>query len=193
MTGWQIVLLCIGCVAALIATLLLMPVGACVDASGSELSLRLKIGPLRIPLSSLLKKTDSEKKPEKKKTERKEEKPSSPESASRSTLQTVMPLIRFFVPRIRINSLLVTVKLGGQEDPFGASLRFGEIQAAYGMITSALENLCIVKKRELKSGVDYFTDRSSVSLSLVITIRVWDGVLFLFHSVPEVRSGNRKA
>lgn len=175
MTWWGIVLLCAACLTALVTAVFSLKVGAALKASGEGVRFALLAGPWQLDPEKLKKKKKPA--PVKPEQEPKQEPTKKPEG--QSLLQSVKPVLSFFLPRLRIDNFLVTYRIGGREDPFGASLRYGEAQAVYGALVSGLENLCIVKNRELKCGVDYDSDRSEASLELKITVRVWDAIRYV--------------
>lgn len=79
--------------------------------------------------------------------------------------------------RIRVDELRLEVTAAGG-DPARAALAFGGVNALIGMILPVLEHNFTVKKRDIRTAVDFRQSEPTVSLRAQLSLRVGQAVAF---------------
>ena len=172
MSGWAV----FGIVLAVFVLIGCIPVG--VDASYREngLALRLKIGLFKLqvlPAKEKKKKPKPKaKKPAANKPDAKPEKPKKQGSMPKLTLadlacDTLGNLRR----KLRVEVLVLHVTLDGS-DPAKAAMLYGRVWAALGALTPKLEQLFVIKKRDIQPILDYNEKKMKLDAQLVLTITI---------------------
>lgn len=147
--GWAIAL------AAVIA-IGLLPVGIRLVYEASGLQLTVLAGPLKFPLD-LEKK---EKKPKKKAETGKKTSPKQPSEKGGSLsdflplLQVVKEFLGDFRRKLRVKMLKMRLTMAG-DDPCDLAVNYGKAWAAVGNLMPLLEQLFVIKKRDVQVACDF--------------------------------------
>ena len=178
MSGWAV----FGIVLAVFVLIGCIPVG--VDASYREnkLALRLKIGLFKLqvlPAKEKKKKPKPKtKKPAENKPDAKPEKPKKQGSMPKLTLSDILALADLACDtlgnlrrKLRVEVLVLHVTLDGS-DPAKAAMLYGRVWAALGALTPKLEQLFVIKKRDIQPILDYNEKEMKLDAQLVLTITI---------------------
>ena len=178
MSGWAV----FGIVLAVFVLIGCIPVG--VDASYREngLALRLKIGLFKLqvlPAKEKKKKPKPKaKKPAANKPDAKPEKPKTQGSMPKPTLSALLALADLACDTLgnlrrtlRVEVLVLHVTLDGS-DPAKAAMLYGRVWAALGALTPKLEQLFVIKKRDIQPILDYNEKKMKLDAQLVLTITI---------------------
>ena len=178
MSGWVV----FGIVIAVFVLIGCIPVGVDARYMGNELSLRLKIGLLKMQVLPAKPKKAAPKK--KKKTAKKAaasqkpEKPKKKASMPKLTLSDILALVNLACDtlgdlrrKLRVEVLTLHVVLGG-DDPAKAAMQYGGAWAAIGMLNPKLDQLFVIKKRDIQPILDYNEKEMSISAQLALTITI---------------------
>ena len=169
--GWLIFL-------GVILLLLILPlgVGAVYDSDGPRVS--ILAGPVRIPVYPGKKKDQKPKaKKEKKKTEPKAKFAKQPKKEKKGgPLTDFLPLVEIildfmgdFRRKLRINDLEVNLVLAGG-DPCDLAIQYGRYCGAMGNLWPRLEELFVIKKRDIKIQCDFEGSEKRIYVRLDLTI-----------------------
>lgn len=166
-------------VAAVLILICLIPLGVRAVYSAEGFRLWLLIGPVKI---FLLPKKKTEEKPAKKqkkspnntgKQEKKQE-----ETKETGSLRDFLPLLDVakrllgsFFRKIRIRRLEVKLVLAG-DDPCDLAVNYGRTWAATGGIIPILEELFVIKKRDVQIGCDFTAEETKIYAAADITILI---------------------
>ena len=178
MSGWAV----FGIVLAVFVLIGCIPVG--VDASYREngLALRHKIGLFKLqvlPAKEKKKKPKPKaKKPVANKPDAKPEKHKKQGSIPKLTLSDILALADLACDtlgnlrrKLRVEVLVLHVTLDGS-DPAKAAMLYGRVWAALGALTPKLEQLFVIKKRDIQPILDYNEKEMKLDAQLVLTITI---------------------
>ena len=181
MSGWVV----LGIIVLVFVLIGCIPVG--VDASCHEnaLALRLKIGFFTVqalpPKPKKKKAASSKKKSAAKKPDAKQSKPAKPKKQfqmPKLTLQDILALVDLACDtlgdlrrKLRVEVLVLHVTLGGS-DPAKAAILYGRAWALIGMLNPKLEQLFVIKKRDIQPVLDYNEKEMKVDAHLALTITI---------------------
>ena len=178
MNGWLI----FGIIAAVFVLIGMIPVG--VDASYREnsLALRLKVGFLRIqvlPAKPKKKTAPKKEKPAPKKTAvSKPAKPKKQFQMPKLTLQDILVLADLACDtlgnlrrKLRVEVLVLHAVIGGP-DPAKAAMLYGSSWAMIGALTPKLDQLFVIKKRDIQPILDYNEKEMKLDAHLALTITI---------------------
>lgn len=178
MSGWVV----FGIVIAVFVLIGCIPVGVDARYMENELSLRLKIGLLKMQILPAKPKKAAPKK-EKKTAKKagasqKPEKPKKKASMPKLTLSDILALVNLTCDtlgdlrrKLRVEVLTLHVVLGG-DDPAKAAMQYGGAWAAIGMLNPKLDQLFVIKKRDIQPILDYNEKEMSISAQLALTITI---------------------
>ena len=178
MSGWFV----LGIIAAVFVLIGCIPVGVDARYHENALALRLKIGFFTMQVLPA--------KPKKKKAAPKKEK-SAPKNAAakpakpkkqfqmpKLTLQDILALADLACDtlgnlrrKLRVEVLMLHVTLGGS-DPAKAAILYGRAWALIGMLNPKLEQLFVIKKRDIQPVLDYNEKEMKVDAHLALTITI---------------------
>ena len=178
MSGWFV----LGIIAAVFVLIGCIPVGVDARYHENALALRLKIGFFNMQVLPA--------KPKKKKAAPKKEK-SAPKNAAakpakpkkqfqmpKLTLQDILALADLACDtlgnlrrKLRVEVLVLHVTLGGS-DPAKAAILYGRAWALIGMLNPKLEQLFVIKKRDIQPVLDYNEKEMKVDAHLALTITI---------------------
>lgn len=161
-----------------------IPVGVDARYNADGVFLAAKLGPFRLQLLP----QKPKKKPKKRKQQQKqpEKAPASSEPQEKKSnpllsggvdgmlqlLDLAFDTLGDLRRKLRVNELTLHVLIGGAEDPAKAAMGYGRAWAAIGAITSFLERLFVIKKRDIRPALDYTISNTQVDAHLVTTITI---------------------
>ena len=193
MSGWFV----LGIIAAVFVLIGCIPVGVDARYHKNALALRLKIGFFTmqvLPAKPKKKKAEAKKKkPAAKKQDAKPAKPKKQFQMPKLTLQDILALVDLACDtlgnlrrKLRVEVLVLHVTLDGS-DPARAAILYGRAWALIGMLNPKLEQLFVIKKRDIQPVLDYNEKEMKVDAHLALTITIGRavslaaraGVLFL--------------
>lgn len=178
----------------------MIPIGVFARYSGEGPRLLLKFGPVSICLIPR-KPRKAGKNPEKKakKQKIKQEKPqktaeAETEEQSGSQIGGLLPLFRELLPlaldaarhiirTIKIRHLRLYLRMGAREqDPAKAAMLYGGAWALIGEILPVLENIFIIKDRDIQATIDYLSDETTIFVQAQLTLTLgeilWIGIYY---------------
>ena len=178
MSGWFV----LGIIAAVFVLIGCIPVGVDARYHENALALRLKIGFFTMQVLPA--------KPKKKKAAPKKEK-SAPKNAAakpakpkkqfqmpKLTLQDILALADLACDtlgnlrrKLRVEVLVLHVTLDGS-DPAKAAILYGRAWALIGMLNPKLEQLFVIKKRDIQPVLDYNEKEMKIDAHLALTITI---------------------
>ena len=178
MSGWLV----LGIIAAVFVLIGCIPVGVDARYHENALALRLKIGFFTmqvLPEKPKKKKAEAKKKkPAAKKQDVKPAKPKKQFQMPKLTLQDILALVDLACDtlgnlrrKLRVEVLVLHVTLGGS-DPAKAAILYGRAWALIGMLNPKLEQLCVIKKRDIQPVLDYNEKEMKVDAHLALTITI---------------------
>lgn len=182
--------------ALILAALLLLGqirFGAQVLYSSAGVTLKLKIGPVKITLLPQKEKKRPEKKPKKPKKPKKLKKaaegpPLGPEeiiALVKQALPVALEAAGRLKRKIRVDRLYLDVAVGG-EDPAAAATAYGGLNAAIGMIWPLVEQNLHVKDRRIRTRADFLETRTRVDLDAAATLTVGQALALAFWLAPKL-------
>ena len=176
--------------ALILAALLLLGqirFGAQVLYSSAGVTLKLKIGPVKITLLPQKEKKRPEKKPKKPKKAA-EGPPLGPEeiiALVKQALPVALEAAGRLKRKIRVDRLYLDVAVGG-EDPAAAATAYGGLNAAIGMIWPVVEQNLHVKERRIRTRADFLETRTRVDLDAAATLTVGQALALAFWLAPKL-------
>ncbi len=185
--------------AASLWLLSLIRVGADVTYNAAGLSVRARLGLLRLRVFPL---KERDKPPKKKKPPRKKKS----EQKKRTAIGGDLALLRSFLPltaeaagrvrkKIRIDEIDLRL-IWASPDPAAAALGYGRANAALGMIWPLIEHNFYVRRRSIDIGVDLQASRPTVyiyaSISFTIGQGVYLGTILGFKALKILRARKRE-
>ena len=176
---WWMTLLVIAAVLFLIGCI---PVGGDVRYGEGGLTVKAKIGLLRL---QLLPKTKKKQKKQKKAAAKKPKKPAEPKpkgDEKRSIqlggidgilqiLELVSDTLGDLRRKLRVDALMLHVTFNGS-DPAQAAMNYGRAWAVIGAVTPTLERLFVIKKRDIQPILDYNETEMKAEAHLILTITI---------------------
>lgn len=168
--GWLIAV-------AVIALLAIMPVGVRIAYNKAGFAVSLIVGLFRFKLFPRppKEKKDAEEKPMKKKTEKPTEKQ---ENASGGSFTDFLPIVKValdflnaFRQKIRIDQLNLKLTMGG-DDPADLAVNYSRGWTALGALLPLLEQVFVIKKRDLEVQCDFTAEQTTVVAGADIKITV---------------------
>ena len=178
MSGWFV----LGIIAAVFVLIGCIPVGVDARYHENALALRLKIGFFTmqvLPAKPKKKKAEAKKKkPAAKKQDARPVKPKKQFQMPKLTLQDILALADLACDtlgnlrrKLRVEVLVLHVTLGGS-DPAKAAILYGRAWALIGMLNPKLEQLFVIKKRDIQPVLDYNEKEMKVDAHLALTITI---------------------
>jgi hypothetical protein len=157
--------------------LCLIPLGVLAVYNSEGFKLWLLIGPLRIFLFPKLKKPKEKKEtPKKEKTAGTKKKPVEKEQKEGGSLKDFLPLldvakrlVASFFRKLRIRKLELKLVLAG-DDPCDLAVNYGKTWAATGSLIPMLEELFVIRKRDVDVGCDFTAEETKIYAAADITI-----------------------
>ena len=187
--GWMIAL-------GILALIAITPIGvsALYDVDGP--SAYIIAGPVRIlvyPGVKKEKKTEKKKVPGKKTREKSSGKKAEKKKKGGSIhdflpiVDLVLDFLSAFGRKLRVNQLDLKLVLAGS-DPSDLAVNYGRGWAVLGNLLPLLENVFVIKKRNLEVECDFLADRTSIAARLDLSITIGRIVsLLIVRGVPILR------
>lgn len=183
MTWWMILLL----IFAVLFLIGCIPVGVSALYREEQLTVKLKIGLLRLQV--LPGKEKPAKKP--KKPKKKQEKPKNPQPKTAGAgekkkgsnllpnglwsvldyLQLLSDTLGNLRRKLRLEVLTLHATFGG-DDPAKAAMSYGRAWAAVGALEPWLDRLFVIKKRDIRPILDYNVEKQTIDGQLTLTITI---------------------
>ena len=203
--GWLITL-------GILVLLGILPLGASVKYDADGPLVKVIAGPIRITVYPRDKKPKKEKKqkdpesaekkpekmakpaPEKETTtqpstkEEPEKKSGGPITDFLPLLQVALDLLNDFRRKLRVNLLEVKLVMAG-DDPCDLAMNYGRAWTAIGNLLPRLENVLVIKKRDIDVACDFTTSKTTIYVRLDLTITLGRilaiAVVYGFRAVVE--------
>ena len=179
MTWWMIVLL----ILAVFFLIGCIPVGADVSHLGGVLTVKAKIGLLRLTL--LPKKPKKPQKQKKSKKSKKKPKPEKPKEKKKPQplsggISGVMELLQFACDtlgdlrrKLRMERLELHIRFGAGDDAAKTAISYGRAWALIGTMLPMLERIFVIKERDIGAELDYNKEeKMTLDARLCITITI---------------------
>lgn len=180
MRPWMVLIL----ILLLLWLVSLVRVGGEVDYTAAGFQVRLRVGPLRFTVYPLKRRR---RRPRREKPSKPAPKPAEEErtgGGSLALLRELLPLIAEAAGRLRrklrVDWLDLELVLAAG-DPAAAALAFGGANAALGMILPLLEQNFTIRRRDIRTAVDFDRKTPAVTLRAALTLTIGQGVAFAFH------------
>ena len=178
MSGWVI----FGIVIAVFVLIGCIPVGVDAGYRENNLSLRLKVGLFKLQVLPAKPKKKAAPKKEKrvsaKKAESRPAKPKKQFQMPKLTLSDILALLDLACDtlgdlrrKIRVEILVLHVVLDGS-DPAKAAMLYGRSWAMIGALTPKLDQLFVIKKRDIQPILDYNEKEMKIDAHLALTITI---------------------
>jgi len=195
MNGWCV----LGIVLAVLVLLLMVPVGVRLRFDG-VLTLKLRIGPLRLQLLPVREKSPAEAEKQKSKKEAKKAKKAAQKTAADTAKKKtkrkrpnreqlfysverlgklLVKVLKKFRRGLRIDPLVLRLTVAG-EDPADAAVLYGRLYAAVGGLLPPLKESVSLRGEEIAISLDFDRDTWDVLADVGIYMRVWSvlGIVF---------------
>lgn len=197
--GWLIAL-------GVIAALSILPLGVVAQYHGGGPLVQAYIGPVPITLYPARKKKAEKKKPARKKAGSKKKTGTAEKKKSGGSLADFVPLVKlaleflkeFFRRKLRVRHLELKVILSGG-DPCDLAVNYGKCWAAMGNLWPLLEELLIIRKRDVEIECDFTSDKTlvfarvdlSITLGRLLSLAVRYGIRALkeIFKLQKIRKG----
>ena len=184
--GWLITL-------GILVLLGILPLGASVKYDADGPLVKVIAGPIRITVYPRDKKPKKEKKQKNPETsEKKPQKTAKPDPKKETTtqpsikeepekksggpitdflplLQVALDLLNDFRRKLRVNLLEVKLVMAG-DDPCDLAMNYGRAWTAIGNLLPRLENVLVIKKRDIDVACDFTTSKTTIYVRLDLTI-----------------------
>lgn len=183
--GWVIAL-------AVVLAIGLLPLGIRIVYETSGLQFTVLAGPLRFPLS-LEKERKSEKKKSaktgssKEKAEKQEQKQGGKLTDFLPLLQVLKEFLGDFFRKLRVKNLQMKLIMAG-DDPCDLAVNYGKAWAAVGNLMPRLEQLFVIKKRDVQVACDFVGNQTTLYLRVDAVMALWHLLgLVLRHGFRGIR------
>lgn len=150
--------------------------GATAEYSENDLTVTVRAAFLRIkvfPPGDKEKKPKKEKKKVPKPKEAEEQKKGGKLSRFMDYIPAAAEALGIFRRKLRVNELTLWYSMPGLDDAASAAINYGRMSAGCGTVISALENLFDIRKRDIRTAVDFTSTETRVYAKLTITIALW--------------------
>lgn len=191
---------------AAVLILALLRVGAVAEFSEDGLIVKARVGPFALTVYSSEGpvKTKKKEKPKKKAKQKvkvdkkKEEEPVKPGLVQilKSQLPAIGRTLSRFKRRLLINELTIFYLSAG-EDAAQTAMIFGAVSAGYGFVISFLENNFRIRKRDLRTAVDFQRQEPYIYIKAHFSLAIWEIVyiaigllkiiLLISNKKPKIR------
>jgi len=171
-----------------LALIALLRFGLVIEYSDAGFELWLKIAFLKLRLMDKDKK-EKPKKIRKKKEKEKEKKPGSLQ-AFMDMLKAVMKALARLKHRLLIKRLTLYYTSAGS-DPASTAIRYGTVNAVFGLIIPVLERNFRIKRSDLRASVDFTSSEQKIYAKIAISIAVWEIIYILAALLPILAAGGK--
>ncbi len=159
----------------------LLRVGVSAEYGEDGLTARAYVGPVPITLYSSQPRKPKKEKPKKKKKAKKEkeaEEPAAEKPGKLAELKKMLPAIKKALSRLRrrllVNELTVYFIAAGSVDPAKAAMSFGYASIGYGVIEPILDKAFKIRKRDLRTAVNFVADEPYIYVKIRLSLAVWE-------------------
>ncbi|HHT16374.1 MAG TPA: hypothetical protein GXZ77_01450 [Papillibacter sp.] len=168
-------------VAALIALLMMMRVCLIGEYDETGFSAYLRFGPVRIKFAGKKdKKADKKKKKDrkaKKKDAGKKQEAGQKKGGTFEGLKAMLPditdVLRRLFRRLTVDDLIIHYVAAGRENPAAGALQFGAASAGIGVLLPILESVFTIKRRDLRTNVDFNATEAYVYAKAKLSLAFW--------------------
>lgn len=176
------------CILAAVFLLSLVRVKVQGEYDDRSLTVRLGVGPMSFRLLPA-KKEGGDRPPKKRVKRRKAKKAAEPAKKDiKKDIKNIMSLALELLPvalraagslrrKISVDLLEVRVLLAG-DDPASTALSFGRVNALVGMVLPLLEQNFHIRRRDIRTSVDFQRPRSEVCAKAALSLTVGQGAMF---------------
>ena len=192
-------LLILALIAAALVLLSLIRLGVWVSYRSGVLTLKGKVGPVKLTILPQKEKKPAKKKPkpEKSAEDKPKKQPKEQLALARRALPVALEAAGRLKRKIRVDRLFLDVTVGG-EDPAAAAITYGGINAALGMIWPLVEQNFNVKDRCIRTAMDFSAAETDLSLEVAATLTVGQVLALALRLLPKLpqilgRDGKKEA
>lgn len=192
-------LLILALIAAALVLLSLIRLGVWVSYRSGVLTLKGKVGPVKLTILPQKEKKPAKKKPrpEKSAEDKPKKQPKELLALARRALPVALEAAGRLKRKIRVDRLFLDVTVGG-EDPAAAAITYGGINAALGMIWPLVEQNFNVKDRCIRTAMDFSAAETDLSLEVAATLTVGQVLALALRLLPKLpqilgRDGKKEA
>ena len=183
-------LLILALIAAALCLLSLIRLGVWVSYRSGVLTLKGKLGPVKLTILPQKEKKSAQKKPkpEEKAESKPPKQPKDLLALARRALPVALEAAGRLKRKIRVDRLYLDVAVGG-EDPAAAAVAYGGVNAAVGMIWPLVEQNFNVKDRRIRTAMDFSAAETDLSLEVAATLTVGQALalaLWLLPKLPQI-------
>ena len=194
--GWLITL-------GILVLLAILPLGAAVRYNSEGFSLKVIVGPVRIPVlpgkkkdpelekkkkeAKKVKKTKKASSQPKKKEEKPKKEKGGPITDFLPIVKTALQLLNEFRKKLRIKRLKLKMIMAG-DDPCDLAVNYGRANAAMGNLLPQLERCFVIKKRDIQVECDFESSQTLVIAHADVTITLgWLLGIVVFYGVRALK------
>lgn len=180
------VLLILALAAAAVLLLSLVRLGVWAAYQDGRLTLRIRIGPVRITLLPKKKKrTPKAPKPHKKEMSKPPRTAGDLLDIARRALPVALEAAGRLKRKIRVDRIYLDVIVAG-EDPAAAALAYGGVNAAVGMIWPLVEQNLNVKDRRIRTRADFSAAETQLALEAAAALTVGQALSLALWLLPRL-------
>lgn len=194
--GWLITL-------GILVLLAILPLGAAVRYNSEGFSLKVIVGPVRIPVlpgkkkdpelekkkkeAKKVKKTKKASSQPKKKEEKPKKEKGGPITDFLPIVKTALQLLNEFRKKLRIKRLKLKMIMAG-DDPCDLAVNYGRANAAMGNLLPQLERCFVIKKRDIQVECDFESSQTLIIAHADVTITLgWLLGIVVFYGVRALK------
>lgn len=187
----------------ILVLLAILPLGAAVRYNSEGFSLKVIVGPVRIPVlpgkkkdpelekkkkeAKKVKKTKKASSQPKKKEEKPKKEKGGPITDFLPIVKTALQLLNEFRKKLRIKRLKLKMIMAG-DDPCDLAVNYGRANAAMGNLLPQLERCFVIKKRDIQVECDFESSQTLVIAHADVTITLgWLLGIVVFYGVRALK------
>lgn len=189
---------------AVVILIALLRFGASVEYSESGFSVKALAGPLEIRIFPRKEKPGkkagkSGRKPKKPKEQKvrkpKENKTEEKKPGGLQYFLEILSAAKNALSRLRRKLLIKRLTIyiiAANEDPSKTAITFGGINAAYGVISSFLENHFRIKRRDFRASADFTAVKPKIYVNAAISLALWEAIYIALALLPIITKRPKK-
>ena len=187
----------------ILVLLAILPLGAAVRYNSEGFSLKVIVGPVRIPVlpgkkkdpelekkkkeAKKVKKTKKASSQPKKKEEKPKKEKGGPITDFLPIVKTALQLLNEFRKKLRIKRLKLKMIMAG-DDPCDLAVNYGRANAAMGNLLPQLERCFVIKKRDIQVECDFESSQTLIIAHADVTITLgWLLGIVVFYGVRALK------
>lgn len=66
-------------------------------------------------------------------------------------------------------------------------MNYGKVSAGIGVITPAIENAFKIVNRDVRTSIDFESDKSIIDVDILIVLRIWEIIYVLCGLIPAIK------